>query len=185
MSQKVTQPREPRPALTLAQFDSPGDLLHAAEKVRDAGYKRFDCHSPFPIHGMDDAMGEKQSKLGWIVGGHALLGCLLAVAMQGWMSAVDYPLIISGKPFFSAQAFVPITFELTVLLSAFGTLFGMLALNGLPLWYHPIFNSKRFEKATDDGFFVSIEARDAKYNPADVEAFLSSIGGKNIETIVD
>src|SRR5687768_110553 len=104
----------------LAEFPDTAALLHAAEKLRDAGYKKFDCHSPFPIHGMDKAMGLKQSPLGWIVLVCGATGLISALGLQWWASAVAYPLIISGKPLFSHQAFVPITFEVTVLLSAFG-----------------------------------------------------------------
>lgn len=172
-----------RPALVLAQFAGPKELIMAAKKTRGAGYKKFDCHSPFPIHGMDQAMGEKQSPLGWIVGGLALIGGTGALLMQWWMSAIDYPVIISGKAFFSFQAFVPITFELTVLLSAFGAVFGMFALNGLPRLHHPIFNSDRFAAASNNGFFLSVEAADAKFDPLQTTSFLESIGGEHVETL--
>ena len=164
----------------LAQFESPSALLDAAKKVRDAGYKKFDCHSPFPIHGMDGAMGLKRSPLGWIIGFAALIGTSGALALQWWTSSVDYPLVISGKPLFSFQAYVPVTFALGVLLSAFAALVGMLALNGLPRLFHPIFYSERFAAATDDGFFVSIESDDPLYDDVTTKGFLESIGGRNI-----
>ncbi len=110
----------------LARFDSPTALMGAARKMDREGYRSFDCHSPFPIHGMDHAMGMKKSKLGWIVAACGFLGASGALLMQWWMSTVDYPLVISGKPFFSLPAFIPITFELCVLLSGFGTLFGFI-----------------------------------------------------------
>lgn len=172
-----------RPALVLAQFAGPKELIMAAKKTRGAGYKKFDCHSPFLIHGMDQAMGEKQSVLGWIVGALALIGGSIGVVLQWWPSAVDYPVVISGKAFFSFQAFVPITFELTVLLSAFGAVFGMMALNGLPRLHHPIFNSDRFAAASDNGFFLSVEAADAKFDPIQTTSFLESIGAEHVETL--
>ena len=120
------------PAVILAQFDSANDLYHAAEKLRDNGYKEFDCHSPFPIHGMDEAMGLKRSPLGYIVFVIGSLGLIGIMTLMWWTSAVDYPLVISGKPFFSYPAFVPITFALTVLTSAIGATISMLAINRLP-----------------------------------------------------
>ncbi len=183
MQSSSTASPEMRPAIVLAEFANVDALLSAAEKVRKAGYKKFDCYSPFPVHGLDAAMGEKQSPLGWIVGVMALIGGSGAVLMQGWMSAIDYPLIISGKPLFSFEAFVPIIFELTVLLSAFGAVFGMFALNRLPSLYHPIFNSDRFRAATDDGFFVGIESEDSKFNVEDVKRFFTAAGATNVEVV--
>lgn len=185
MSDAPVRKTETKNALTLAQFPDTASLSKAAEKVRDAGYTKWDCHSPFPVHGLDRAMGEGQSPLGWIVGFCALLGAGGAMFMQWWMNAFDYPLVISGKAFFSFQAFVPVTFELSILLSCFGAVFGMFALNGLPLLHHPIFNSERFQQATDDGFFISIEARDPKYTAEETKRFLESVGGENVEVITE
>jgi len=167
----------------IAEFEGPQQLLHAAEQVRDNGFIRFDCHSPFPIHGMDEAMGEKRSPLGWIVGIMGLLGGGGALLLQWWTSAVDYPLVISGKPFFSLPAFIPVTFELTILLAAFGAVFGMFALNKMPQWFHPLFFSDRFAKVTDDGFFVSIEAEDPQFDPEKNRQFLESIGATYTEVL--
>ena len=167
----------------MASFDSPQALMDAASKVRDAGYKTFDCHSPFPIHGMDEAMGLKRSPLGWIVGLLALLGGLGGFAMQWWMNAVDYPLIISGKPLFSFQAYVPVTFGCAVLAAAFGATFGMLIINRLPQLFHPVFFSDRFAAFSDDGFFISIEKDDPQFDEGKTKAFLESIGGGDIEVI--
>lgn len=169
----------------LAEFKDPAALLHAAEKVRDAGYKEFDCHSPFPIHGMDDAMGLKRSPLGWIVGIMAFTGLGLAFWLQGWISTTAYPLIIAGKPFFSYQAFVPVGFGLAVLFGAVSAFIGMLALNKLPQPWHPVFFSERFEKMTTDGFFISIEQKDARFDAENTSTFLASIGGQNIELLVE
>lgn len=167
----------------LAQFANPADLIEAAKKVRDAGYKKFDCHSPFPIHGMDDAMGLKRSPLGYIVGIATVTGAAVGMGFQYWTAAVEYPLVIAGKPFFSWQAFIIVTFALFVLFGAFAAVFGMFHLNRLPRLHHPLFYSDQFEKATDDAFFVSIEAEDENFDAEKTKAFLASIGGSNIELI--
>ena len=138
----------------VAEFASPAELYHACEKVRDAGYTRWDAHAPFPIHGIERAMGLKASKLPWIVLVLALGGAAAGMGLQGWVATIAYPLVISGKPFFSWPAFVPVTFELGVLGGAVGAVFGMFALNQLPTLYHPLFSSARFERASDDGFFI-------------------------------
>lgn len=172
-----------KPHLILAEFDNPGQLLHAAEALRDAKFTRFDCHSPFPIHGMDQAMGLKRSPLGWMVGLVSLSGAALGLTLQGWTSTIDYPIIISGKPFFSYQAFVPVTFGLAVLFGALTSFFGMLILNRLPRLHHPVFYSERFSRVTDDGFFVSIEGTDPLFDVESVEKLLQSIGAKHIDVI--
>jgi hypothetical protein len=167
----------------LAQFDTPGDLLHAAEKIRDAGYQRFDCHSPFPIHGMDAAMGLKRSPVGYIAGAGGLIGGSIGMLLQWWTSSVDYPMVISGKPFFSFQAFIVVTFGLTVLGAALGAVFGMLIINRLPQFFHGNFYSEAFGRFSDDGFIVSIEASDPKFDAGRTRAFLESIGGKHVEVV--
>jgi hypothetical protein len=167
----------------LAEFDSAADLMHAAEKVRDAGYKEFDCHSPFPIHGMDEAMGLKRSPLGWIVGIMAFTGLGLAYWLQGWTSTTAYPLVIAGKPYFSYQAYVPVGFGIAVLFGALSAFLGMLALNKLPQPWHPVFFSNNFEKMTTNGFFISIEAKDKIFDAEESSDFLTQIGGKNVELL--
>jgi hypothetical protein len=169
----------------LAEFKDPADLLHAAEKVRDQGFEKYDCHSPFPIHGMDDAMGEKRSPLGYIVGVVAIFSALGMFAFQGWTSAIDYPLVLSGKPYFSYQAFGVASWAVMVLLSAIVAVIGMLVLIGLPRLHHPLFYSENFsKKVNNDGFFVSIEADDPQFEADKAKKFLESIGGKNIELII-
>jgi molybdopterin-containing oxidoreductase family membrane subunit len=148
----------------LAEFASPAALYRACERVRDAGYTRWDAHSPFPVHGLERAMGLRRSRLPWIVLVMALGGALGGFALQTWVHSIEYPLVISGKPFFAWPAYVPVTFELAVLGGALGAVFGMLALNRLPRHHHPLFSSSRFERATDDRFFVSIEAADPRFN---------------------
>ena len=167
----------------LAEFGSPAELLHAAEKVRDAGYEKFDCHSPFPIHGMDAAMGLKRSPVGYIAGICGLLGGTFAMLLQWWTSTVDYPLVISGKPLFSFQAYIVVTFGLTILGAAFGAVIGMLMVNRLPQWFHGLFYSKNFVRFSNDAFFVSIEAEDPKFEPEQTSKFLESIGGVNVEVV--
>jgi hypothetical protein len=172
-----------KPLVALARFANPADLIAAAKKVRDAGYTKFDCHSPFPIHGMDAAMGMKKSPLGYIVGALTVTGATVGMGLQYWVSTIEYPLVISGKPFFSWQAFIIITFALFVLFGAFGAVFGMFHLNRIPRLHHPLFYSKQFERVTDDAFFVSIEAEDEKFDETQTKAFLDSIGGSDVELI--
>jgi len=169
----------------LAEFEVPGDLLDAAERVRDAGYKNWDCHTPFPLHGLDDAMGVEGTKLPLIVLIGGLGGLTVAALMQWWMNAVDYPFLISGKPLFGVPAAVPVMFELTVLLSALTTFFGMWALNGLPRHHHPLFNSDRFKRATNDRFFISIEARDPRFHIEKTRELLESLNPDALETVED
>ena len=167
----------------LAEFSNPGDLVHAVESVRRAGYTQIDTFSPFPIHGMDGAMGLSPSKLGYLVIGGGLTGCALAFLMQWWMGAVDYPLNISGKPFFAIEPSVPIAFELTILFSALAAVGGMFALNGLPKPYNPLFFSERFQRATDDGFFLQIAAGDKKFDRAATAALLRDNGALGVEYV--
>lgn len=168
-----------------AEFQSARDLYHAAEKIRDAGFRKWDVFSPFPVHGMDEAMGLKRSILGKVVFLGGLTGFLLAVTMEFGTSSFLYPLIVAGKPtnLYTVPAFFPVMFELTILLSAFTAVFGMLTLNGLPRLNHQLFNWERFKKVTDDKFFVAIEADDPKFSDRAVRDFLESIGGTNITTV--
>lgn len=177
----------------MAEFTTPADIVHAAEKVRDAGFKWWDCHTPFPVHGLDKAMGVRPTILPVIVFFCGMTGTCLALAMQILTNATGidlsafwlhgYPFMISGKPLISLPAFIPVTFELTVLLSALGTVLFLLLLNGLPRLYHPLFKSVRFARATDDRFFVVIEARDPKFSPTRTEEFLKSLHPVSIEAV--
>lgn len=167
----------------LAEFDSPASLLTAAKSCQDKGYATLETYSPFPIHGMDDAMKLKPSVLGWIVLAGGFFGLTGGFGMQTWMSAVDYKLIISGKPFFSYPAFVPVTFELMILFSAFAAVFGMFALNKLPEWYHPVFKSKSFKRVTSHGFFLSIDSREKDFSSTKIKTFLSELNASNVELI--
>jgi len=167
----------------LARFRGPRELVSAAEAVRDAGFRSWDAHSPFPVHGLDRAMGLRSSVVPWIVLVAGLGGAVGGMGLQWWTSAVDYPLVISGKPLFSWPAFVPITFELGVLGGALGAVFGMLALNQLPCLFHPLFASKQFERVSDDGFFISVEAADPKFDLATTKALFEKLGAEEIELV--
>jgi mono/diheme cytochrome c family protein len=156
----------------LAEYDSPAQLKAAARKVRDAGFKRWDTYAPFPVHGIDPAMGIKMTVLPWIVLGAGLTGLTTAILLQWWTNAYDYPWLISGKPFWSIPANVPIMFELTVLFSGITALVAMLMLNNLPLPSHPLDLCKRFARSTDDKFFLLIEAADPKFDGEKTRALL-------------
>ena len=167
----------------LAEFATPADLYHACERVRDAGFTRWDAHTPFPVHGLAGAMGLRRSPLPWIVLGMGLTGAALGFLLQWWVHASAYPLVISGKPFFAWPAMVPITFEVAVLFGALGAVFGMLGLNRLPMHHHPLFQSKVFERATDDAFFISIESWDPRFDPSATRTLLESLGARSVELI--
>lgn len=167
----------------LAEFPTPAALFHACEAVRDGGFTRWDTHTPFPVHGLEGAMGLRTSRLPWIVVAMALGGAAAGMGLQGWVSTTAYPLIVSGKPFFSWQAFIPVTFELAVLGGALGAVFGMFAINQLPTLYHPLFSSARFEKASDDGFFLSIESWDPKFDAQATPELLRQLGATHVELV--
>ena len=169
----------------LAEFTDPGSLMAAAEKVRKAGYRRWDVHSPFPIHGMDHAMGLGNSKVGFFCLGGGLTGLAAGYLLQWWTGAIDYPLNISGKPFFAVEPSVPVIFELTILFAAFGAVLGMLLLNGLPRPYNPLFYSKRFADVTDDAFFLFIAANDDQFELHETAEMLKGIGAVHVEAIED
>ena len=169
----------------LARFDSPKSLMHAAEKVRDEGFEKFDCHSPFPIHGMDEAMGLKRSKLGYLIGFMGMSGALFGFGLQSWIHSIEYPMNISGKPIFAYPAYAIITFELMVLFSAIGAVFGMMFFNRIPRFHHPVFYSEKFSDVSSDAFYVSIEVDDPKYEESFVIDFLKDIGGTEIEVLKD
>ena len=174
---------DPKPVVLIAEFETADQLMSAAEKVRDEGFKRWDCHTPYPIHGLDGAMGIRPTILPWIVLGGGFTGFCGGLLMQGWMNGISYPFLISGKPFFSIPASIPVAFELTILLSAFGAFGGMLALNGLPRMFNPLFRSDCFRRATADRFFISIEARDRRFDADSNARFLRGIGANAIEVI--
>lgn len=167
----------------LAEFATPDALVHACTEVRDAQYSHWDAHTPFPIHGLERAMGLRRSLVPLIVLVLGLSGAGLGMLMQWWVATRAYPLVISGKPFFSWPAFVPIMFECGVLGGALGAIFGFLGLARLPRHHHSLFNSERFERVTDDAFFVSIEACDPRFDLEKTRGFLEQLGARHVESV--
>ncbi len=169
----------------MAEFEDPTALVAAARKTYDAGYRQFDSFSPFPIHEIFDAMHLNDKRVSRIVLAGGILGMLAGLGLQAWVSAVAYPLNIGGRPFLSWPMFVPVTFELTILFAAFAAVFGVVfGLNGLPMPYHPVFNVKRFaEHASQDGFFLAIEATDTKFDRTATRAFLQGLGAREVNDV--
>ena len=169
----------------MAEFDSPGALLHAAEKVRADGYRRWDVFTPFPIHNLDKVMGYRNSLVGWVslvMGAGAFLS---VVVLLWYCNAFDYPLIVGGKPMFSwPMTFVP-SYILMIMGAAFGALLGMLGVNQLPRLHHPLFFNKRFTNVTRDKFVIVIGANDDLFSVAKTKQLLESIGGANVEIVED
>jgi hypothetical protein len=168
----------------VAEFEDEEKLLHAAEAMHHKhGYTKLDALTPFPVHGIEAAMGIPRSILGYIVICVGLTGTTTAVLLQWWTGAVDYPLVIAGKPLFAVEFAMPIMFELSVLFSAFCCVFGMLGLNGLPRLYHPTMNFSRFGRCTDDGFLLSVEKSDPKFSPVETMQLLRGLGATSAEIV--
>lgn len=179
------EPRPPKACGWMAEFENEHDLLHAAEKVRDAGYTKTDAFTPFPVHGIDHALGIKPTILPFIVLCAGLTGLFTALLMQWWMNGVDYKYIISGKPFGITPASIPVSFELTILFSAFTSVLGMLALNGLPRFSNPVFTNAKFDRATNDRFFLYVDATDKYYNRESVRELLSSVHANSLDEVTE
>ena len=179
------EPRPPKACGWMAEFENEHDLLHAAEKVRDAGYTKTDAFTPFPVHGIDHALGIKPTILPFIVLCAGLTGLCTALLMQWWMNGVDYKYIISGKPFGITPASIPVSFELTILFSAFTSVLGMLALNGLPRFSNPVFTNAKFDRATNDRFFLYVDATDKYYNRESVKELLSSVHANSLDEVTE
>jgi mono/diheme cytochrome c family protein len=179
------EPRPPKAYGWMAEFENEHDLLHAAEKVRDAGYTKTDAFTPFPVHGIDHALGIKPTILPFIVLCAGLTGLCTALLMQWWMNGVDYRYIISGKPFGITPASIPVSFELTILFSAFTSVLGMLALNGLPKFSNPVFNNPKFDRATNDRFFLYVDSHDKYYNRESVRELLSSVSPSSLDEVIE
>lgn len=180
----------------LAEFENPGALLRAAEKIRDAGFTRWDCHSPFAVHGLDRAMGIRMTSLPLLVFCCGAFGALVGFVLQWFTNATQFSVFlpmevsgyqfpISGKPILSGSVYPIVMFELMVLFSAFGAVFGMLGFNRLPKLYNPLFKSRRFARVTTDMFFIAIDAADGKFDRDQTEALLRESGATAIEEILD
>ena len=168
-----------------AEFPSAAALYQAAEKIRDDGFKRWDVHSPYPIHGMDKAMGLGKSWLSAVVFCGGTVGFITAICMEFYAGLIASPVNVNGKPisFYTVPAFFPVMFEMTVLFSAFACVGALLVMNLLPRWNHPMFNWDRFSKATDNGFFLVIEARDPKFSETKTRQLLEEIGGQHVTLV--
>ena len=167
----------------MAEFDNPSALVAAARRTHEAGYRRINGYSPYPIEELDEAIGFTRTTLPLIVLAGGILGGLGGFFMQYWMEVIDYPLNVGGKPFNSWPAFIPITFECTVLVAAFSAVLGMLVLNKLPQPYHPVFNAPNFALATRDSFFLVIESKDPKFDHDEVMRFLKSLEAREVNDV--
>ena len=166
----------------MAEFENPRDLVAAARRTREAGYRRVDAYTPYPIEELAEALHVHDRRLPAVVLGGGILGALFGYGLCWWTSVVAYPLVIGGKPFHSTPAFIVPTFETTILFAAFAAVLGMLGLNGLPMPYHPVFNTPRFALASRDRFFLCIEARDPKFHHDETWAFLTRL---NAQVVMD
>ena len=164
----------------IAEFNDAQSLIEAGNAAREHGYTQLDAFSPFPIHGMSEAIGFHKSRLSLVVLIAAIIGGLSGFFMCWYANVIQYPWNIGGRPLNSWPAWIPITFECTILFGAFGAVFGMLALNGLPMPYHPVFNLRRFDQASRDKFFLVIQARDPKFNLDEVRDFLDTLRPREI-----
>jgi hypothetical protein len=167
----------------MVSFDNPNALIKAAEAARKAGYRRIDAYSPYPVEGLSEALELRTTRLPLVVLAGGLLGAAGAYFMQYYASVIDYPLNVGGRPLHSWPAFIPITFELTILVAAVFAVLGMLALNGLPEPYHPVFNVPEFELASRSHFFLTIESDDPQFDLDETRQFLESLGGESVSEI--
>jgi hypothetical protein len=172
-----------KPYGLIATFETSADVYHAAKKVRDAGYRRWDCITPFPIHGLDKAMGLRRSIVPRYSLAGGITGFCTGMSLIWYTDAWDYALTVGGKPFFSPLFAFPVSYELTILFTAFATIGGMFFVNGLSKLYHPVLKYGNIRRGLDDLFFIVIEACDPRYNPAETRAFLGEIGGRDIQEL--
>jgi Protein of unknown function (DUF3341) len=167
----------------MAEFDTPTNLVEAARQTSEAGYKKIDAYSPFPVEELADAIGFHSNRVPLVVLIGGILGGLSGYLMQYWIAAINYPINVGGRPLHSWPAFVVVTFEMTILFAGISAVFGMLALNGLPMPYHPVFNVPRFAFATRDRFFLIIFASDVKYDPVETRRFLESLSPRSVSEV--
>ena len=173
----------PRLHGVIAEFTNPTDLLRAIEEARAAGYQRMDAYTPYPVEEVSEALGHHWSALPGIVLIGGILGAIAGFALQYWTSAIDYPLNVGGRPYNSLVSFIPIVFECTILFAALSAVLGMLALNGLPTPYHPLFNVPQFELASRTHFFLVIKATDPKFKPDETRRFLETLSPGSIALV--
>jgi hypothetical protein len=164
----------------MAEFADPDALLAAARQASDEGFRKMDAYTPFPVEGLAEAIGFQRTRVPLIVLIGGLIGCSGGFLLQYWISVIDYPINIGGRPLNSWPSFIPVTFELTILVAALSAVFGLLALNGLPMPYHPVFNVDRFELASRNRFFLCIEAADPKFDPQGTRSFLEGTGAEGV-----
>ena len=164
----------------IAEFDNPEALVAAAHRAFAEGFRKMDAYSPFPVEGLAEALGFHRTRVPLIVLSGGILGCLGGFFMQYWLAVIDYPINVGGRPLNSWPSFIPVTFELTILIAALSAFFGVLALNGLPMPYHPVFNVERFELASRNRFFLLIEAADPRFDSAGTRRFLENIGSHGV-----
>lgn len=167
----------------MAEFDSADEIVAAARRTHAAGYHEIDAYSPFPIEELWEAIGFHRNNVALVVLIGGLIGCMSGFGLQYWVATMAYPINVGGRPFLSWPSFIIVTFELTILFSVLSAVFGMLALNGLPMPYHPVFNVPRFQLASRDKFFLVVFSSDPKYNNSETRAFLQSLGPKSIEEV--
>ena len=178
-------PKSPSTWGVIAEFDSPSELVAATRRAHEAGYRRMDAYSPFPIEELHEALGAHHTRLPLLVLVGGLCGGIGGYALQYWIATSAYPLNIGGKPLHSWPAFIPVTFECTILVAALTAVFGMLALNGLPMPYHPVFSVERFALATRNRFFLCIESRDRQFDLDETRKFLETLDAREITTVGD
>ena len=169
----------------MAEFEDPNALVAATTRAHREGYRRMDAYSPFPIEELHEALGGHHTRLPLVVLIGGLLGGIGGYSLQYWVSAIAYPLNVGGRPFHSWPAFIPVTFECTILVAALSAVLGMLALNGLPMPYHPVFNVPRFALASRNRFFLCIEAKDAKFDLERTRAFLETLDPREVTTVAE
>jgi hypothetical protein len=167
----------------MAEFDNPTDVVHAAERVYDEGYRQMDAYSPYPIEELSEAIGFRTNRMPLVVLIGGLLGCLGGAALCYWVSTTAYPLNIGGRPLNSWPAFIPVAYECTILLAALSAVFGMILLNGLPQPYHPVFNVPRFALASRDHFFLCVESTDPKFDLVATRSFLATLGASEVTEV--
>jgi hypothetical protein len=172
-----------RPYGLIATFETVPELYRAAERVRDAGFKNWDCITPLPVHGLDKAMGLKRSKVPRISLAGGITGFCTGMSLIWYTDKFDYPLVVGGKPLFSPMFAFPVSYELTILFTAFATIGGMFILNGLPMHYHPVLKYDKVRRGMDDLLFIVIEARDPRFDAANTRALLEQAGGKDIKEL--